>query len=211
MKERVQDLVEVCVGACGLVLVQESRFPALKTKKPALLEPLLLLGREPGLPALENVLEVAHAVPKDSISHGKGGRDVEEGAPHAGVELERVVANVFRIREKVLFRETRFLREIPPSLGRSDRDQKKLDILVVQLRLDVSSELNSKLPAQGSPETSPESDQHSLVRLPHVRQSHPLAVGHPVDFAPLERQKLFRLFHDDFVSRRRRARLGSGN
>ena len=128
----------------------------------------------------------------DSLE-GEGRRDVEEGPPRPGVKLERVVADVVRVGVQILRWKLVLPREILPPLRRADRHQKELDVRFVQSRLDVSSELNRKLPAQGSPEGSTEGDERPLVLAPRVGQSHSGAVRDPEDLAGLELEVLARL------------------
>ena len=108
------------------------------------------------------------------------------------VETESIVAGIFRVGEEVLLWKSRLSREIFPSLGCPYRDEKELDVCGVESRLHVSSQLNSKLPAQRSPEGPTKGDEDALVWTPHLREPHLLTVGYSEHLATLKRGVLRR-------------------
>ncbi len=87
-----ENLVEASVVPRGLVSMEENGLLALEDEHYALLESLVLLRGDPGLPARHNIGQVPHPFAPNAPQHRQRRRGVKEGPPHGLVEVERQVA-----------------------------------------------------------------------------------------------------------------------
>jgi len=185
--ERLDGFLEVCVGTCSLVLVEEHVLRSIEAHDSALNKTLfVILQVHERLVGLHHVLQIIRSVFREPLLHRESSRLVKERPHQSGIEVQRVVTHVVVVGVQVFNRKVRPFGELLSRLRVPDANHKKLDVVCVELRLHVSSQFHSKLPAQRSPKMSAEGHEDALVRRPQVSQFHLGAVRYSEHLAVLK-------------------------
>lgn len=106
-----ENLVEASVVPRGSVSMEENGLLALEDEHSALLESLVLLGGDPGLPARHYICQVPHPFAPYAPQHRQRRRGIKEGPPHGLVEVERPVTRTVCVGIEGIQWEIRLLME----------------------------------------------------------------------------------------------------
>ena len=106
-----ENLVEASVVPRGSVSMEENGLLALEDEHSALLESLVLLRGDPGLPARHYICQVPHPFAPYAPQHRQRRRGIKEGPPHGLVEVERPVTRTVCVGIEGIQWEIRLLME----------------------------------------------------------------------------------------------------
>ena len=106
-----ENLVEASVVPRGSVSMEENGLLALEDEHSALLESLVLLGGDPGLPARHYICQVPHPFAPYAPQHRQRRRGIKEGPLHGLVEVERPVTRTVCVGIEGIQWEIRLLME----------------------------------------------------------------------------------------------------